>query len=84
MNLADRLNQVSSMSRLNAVDAAYSGSPFAGSNFTARWRGFNEDGMGVVKYLDRTYAGHGLSNTYTVYNSKVLLRVAQGRRTMMY
>lgn len=84
MNLVKKLDQTSSMSRLNAVDAAYSGNPYGGSNFTAKWQGFNEDGMGVVKYLDQTYAGHGLSNTYTVYNSKVLLRVAQGRRTMMY
>ena len=84
MNLVDKLNQASSMSRLNAVDAAYAGSPYGGSNFTAKWQGFNEDGMGVVKYLDQTYTGQGLSNTYTVYNSKVLLRVAQGRRTLMY
>lgn len=84
MNLFDKLNQTSSMSRLNAVDAAYAGSPYAGSNFTAKWQGFNEDGLGVVKYLDQNYTGQGLSNTYTKYNAKVLLRVAQGRRTMMY
>ena len=84
MNLVDKLNETSQMSRLNAVDAAYAGSPYAGSNFTAKWQGFDENGMGVVKYLDQSYTAKGLSNVYTVSNSKVLLRVAKGRRTLMY
>lgn len=84
MNLTDKLNQTSQMSRLNAVDAAYAGSPYAGSNFVARWQGYNENGVGVVKYLDQNYTGTNLSNTYITKDSKVLLRVAQGRRTLMY
>lgn len=84
MNLTDKLDQASQMSRLNAVDAAYAGSPYAGSNFVARWQGYNEDGIGVVRYLDQNYTGVNLSNTYTTKESKVLLRVAQGRRTLMY
>lgn len=84
MNLTDKLDQASQMSRLNAVDAAYTGSPYAGSNFVARWQGYNEDGIGVVRYLDQNYTGVNLSNTYTTKESKVLLRVAQGRRTLMY
>lgn len=84
MNLAEKLDQTSNISRLNAVDAAYTGSPYAGSNFTARWQGYNEDGLGVVKYEDQTYTGVNLSNTYATKYSKVLLRVAQGRRTLNY
>ena len=84
MNLTDKLNQTSQMSRLNAVDAAYTGSPYAGSNFVARWQGYNQNGLGVVKYLDQNYTGTNLSNIYIKKDSKVLLRVAQGRRTLMY
>ena len=84
MNLTDKLNETSQMSRLNAVDAAYTGNPYAGSNFVARWQGYNQDGMGVVRYLDQNYTGKNLSNVYTKKDSKVLLRVAQGRRTLMY
>lgn len=84
MSLTDKLNQTSQISRLNAVDAAYTGSPYAGSNFNAKWQGYNEDGLGVVKYLDQEYTGANLSNRYTRKDSDVLLRVAKGRRTLMY
>ena len=84
MNLTDKLNQTSQVSRLNAVDAAYEGSPYGGSNFVAKWQGYNDDGMGIVRYLDKDYTGTNLSNTYTRKESKVLLRVAERRRTLMY
>ncbi len=84
MNLNDKLSQTSQMSRLNAVDAAYAGSPYAGSNFVARWQGYNANGKGIVKYLDQNYTGTNLSSNYIKKDSKVLLRVAQGRRTIMY
>ena len=84
MSLTDKLNQTSNVSRLNAVDAAYLGNPYGGSNFTAKWQGYNDDGMGVVKYFDQTYTGVNLSAKYTRKNSDVLLRVAEGRRSIMY
>lgn len=84
MNLVEKLDQTSEMSRLNAVDAAYEGSPYAGSNFNAKWQGYDEDGHGVVKYEDQTYTGTNLSSNYIKKQSKVLLRVAKARRTLMY
>ena len=84
MSLEQKLSQTSDMSRLNAVDAAYQGSPYGGSNFTAKWQGYDDNGIAVVKYLDQEYSAVNLSAKYTTKNSDVLLRVAASRRTIMY
>jgi hypothetical protein len=84
MSLESKLNDASNLSRLNAVDAAYAGSPGSRSNFKARWQGYNEDGQAVVKVGDQTYAGKNLANTYTKKDSTVILRVGKGIRTVNY
>lgn len=84
MQLINKLNENSNVSRLNAVDAAYAGSPYAGSNFKAKWQGYNEDGMAVVKYQDQTYTAKNLSSTSTVKNRTVFLRVGKAHRTVSY
>lgn len=84
MSLTDKLNQTSNVSRLNAIDAAFFGNPYGGSNFIAKWQGYNDDGISVVKYLDQTYTGVNLAATYTRKNTDVLLRVAEGYRSLMY
>lgn len=84
MNLLDKLNQASNVSRLNAIDAAYMGSPYAGSNFKAKWQGYNSDGQAVVKVGDQNYAGKSLAQTYTTKNKNVVLRVARGQRIVNY
>jgi len=84
MSLEQKIGQASDMSRLNAVDAAYQGSPYGGSNFTAKWQGYDDNGIAIVKYLDQEYSAVNLSAKYTRKNSSVLLRVAAYRRTIMY
>lgn len=81
MSLIDNLNQASGVSRLNAIDAAYAGSPYAGSNFKARWQGYNEDGMAIVKYQGQVYTAKNLSPKAATKNKTVILRVAKGFRT---
>lgn len=84
MNLIDKLNETSNVSRLNAIDAAYMGSPYAGTNFKAKWQGYNSDGQAVVKVGDQNYAGSSLGQNYTTRNSNTVLRVAKGLRIVNY
>ncbi len=83
-NLFDRLRETSNISRLNAVDAAYLGNPYSGSNFKAKWQGYNEDGMSIVKYQDKLYTAKNLSGQSTTKNRTVFLRAAKGSRTVNY
>ena len=84
MTLIDKLNENSEVSRLNAVDAAYAGNPYAGSNFKAKWQGYNEDGMSIVKHEDQLYTAKNLSGQSAVKNKTVFLRAAKGSRTVNY
>lgn len=84
MDLLGKLNETSNLNRLNAVDAAYVGSPYAGSNFKAKWQGYNDDGKAVVRVGDQNYAGTSLAQNYTTKNSPVVLRVARGYRSVNY
>ena len=84
MGLIDKLNENSNVSRLNAVDAAYAGNPYAGSNFKAKWQGYNEDGMSIVKYEDQLYTAKNLSGQSAAKNKAVFLRAAKGIRTVNY
>lgn len=83
-SLLDGLREKAGVSRLNAVDAAYIGSPYAGSNFKAKWQGYNDDGMAIVKYQDQTYAAKNLSGKSAEINKTVFLRVSKGVRTVNY
>lgn len=84
MKLIDKLNENSNVSRLNAVDAAYAGNPYAGSNFKGKWKGYNEDGMSTVKYEDQVYTAKNLSGQSAAKNKTVFLRAAKGSRTVNY
>lgn len=84
MDLISKLDETSNLGRLNAVDSAYVGSPYAGSNFKAKWQGYNDNGQAVVKFGDQTYAGRSVAQNYTTKNSSVVLRVAKGHRSINY
>jgi DNA repair exonuclease SbcCD nuclease subunit len=84
MNLMNKLNEASSNSRLNAIDAAYYGNPYAGSNFKTRWQGYNDDGMAVVKYQDKNHAGRNISGRSARLNKEVTLRVSKGQKIINY
>jgi len=83
-NLFDSLREASGVSRLNAVDAAYAGNPYAGSNFKGKWQGYNEDGMSIIKYQDQLYTAKNLSGQSAARNKTVFLRAAKGSRTVNY
>jgi hypothetical protein len=83
-NLLDKLKETSAFSRLNAVDAAYIGNPYAGSNFKAKFQGYNEDGMSIIKYQDQLYTAKNLSGQAAERNKTVFLRAAKGIRTVNY
>jgi len=80
MDLQSKLNETSNLNRLNAVDAAYLGSPNAGSNFNAKWQGYDLDGNAIIRYQGDTYTARQLSMHSIVGNTSVVLRVARGVR----
>lgn len=84
MDLPSKLNETSNLSRLNAVDAAYAGSPYAGTNFNAKWQGYDADGNSLVKYQGDTYTARQLSMHSILANTSVVLRVARGVRFVNY
>jgi len=84
MDLLARLNENSDLNRLSAIDAAYIGSPYQGSNFKAKWQGYNADGAPIVKYNGQTYTAKSLALNSTVLNKPVVLRVAKGSRIVNY
>ena len=83
-NLFNRLREAQGISRFNAVHAAYAGTPYAGSNFKAKWQGYNEDGMSIIKYQDQLYTAKNLSGQSAARNKTVFLRAAKGSRTVNY
>lgn len=84
MELVDKLSEAANVSRLNAVDAAYAGNPYAGSNFKASWQGYNDDGQAIVKYQDQVYTAKSIAGTAAKLNQTVLLRVAKNYRSVIY
>ena len=84
MDLEDMLQQTASSARLNAIDAAYLGSPYGGTNFQAKWKGYNDDGLARVEYEDRIYTASNIGSKSIQRNKKVILRVAKGRRQVNY
>lgn len=84
MDLEDKLNQTNTAARINAIDAAYRGNPYRGSNFKVSWQGYNDDGLAVVKYKNRIYSARNIAGRSTIGNTKVTLRIAQGFRQVNY
>ena len=84
MNLQEKLKETQTASRINAIDAAYRGNPYRGSNFKVSWQGYNDDGLAVVKYKNRTYTGRNIAGRSTTGNSKVTLRIAKGFKQVNY
>jgi hypothetical protein len=84
MDLVSRLNETSNLNRLSAVDAAYVGSPYQGSNFKAKWQGYDADGNATVKYNGQVYTARNLSSRSSVLNKSVILRVSKGSRFVNY
>ena len=84
MDLEQKLNQTNTAARINAIDAAYRGNPYRGSNFKVSWQGYNNDGLAVVKYQNRTYSARNIAGRSTIANTKVTLRVAKGFRQVNY
>ena len=84
MDLEEKLNQTNTAARINAIDAAYRGNPYRGSNFKVSWQGYNNDGLAVVKYQNRTYSARNIAGRSTIANTKVILRVAKGFRQVNY
>lgn len=84
MNLEEKLQQTQTAARINAIDAAYKGNPYSGSNFKAFWQGYNDDGLAIVKYQNRTYSARNIAGRSITANTKVTLRVAKGFRQVNY
>jgi len=84
MDLRDSLQQTANTSRINAIDAAYQGSPYGGSNFQGKWKGYDDDGYAKVEYEDRTYKANNIGSKSIQKNKKVFLRVAKGRKQVNY
>ena len=84
MDLNDKLRETRTASRINAIDAAYRGNPFNGSNFKAIWQGYNSDGLAQVKYQNRLYTASSIAGRSVRSNQKVLLRIAKGMRQVNY
>lgn len=84
MDLEQKLQQTQTAARINAIDAAYKGDPYRGSNFKVSWQGYNTDGLAVVKYENRTYTARNIAGRSTVANRKVALRIAKGFRQVNY
>jgi|TARA_Y100000289_G_C3791715_1_gene84395 hypothetical protein len=84
MSLEDKLKETSDTSRLNAIDEAYKGNPYQGSNFKATWQGYDDDGHAQVKYQDRTYTASNIGGRSAKSNQKVVLRVAKGKKQINY
>mgnify|MGYP003338959617 CR=1 FL=1 len=84
MNLFNQLQSCANANRLNAVDSAYIGRPTRGSNFKGKWLGYNNDGYGVIKFADKTYAADSLGSYSAIRNQEVMLRVSKGQRFIVY
>lgn len=84
MDLMSKLAQTADVSRLNAIDAAYLGGPYAGTNFKAKWKGFNDDGLAQIEYKDKTYTASSIGSKSITRDKSVLLRVAKGTRQVNF
>lgn len=84
MELVNKLSETANVSRLNAVDAAYAGNPYAGSNFKASWQGYNNDGQAIVKYQNQVYTAKSIASAAAKSNQTVILRVAKNYRSVNY
>lgn len=84
MELTNKLFEAANVSRLNAVDAAYAGNPYAGSNFKADWQGYNDDGKAIVKYQNQLYTAKSIAGRAAKLRQTVLLRVAKNYRSVNY
>ena len=84
MSLEDKLKETQVVSRINAIDAAYKGNPYKGSNFKATWNGYSSDGYALVKYQNRVYSVSNIAGRSARSGQKVVLRVAKGFRQVNY
>ena len=84
MRLRNILREVQTTSRLNAIDAAYKGSPFSGSNFQATWQGYDDDGHAQVKFQDRIYTASNIAGRSAQRDKKVVLRAAKNKLQINY
>lgn len=84
MSLEENLQNEATGSRINAIDAAYRGNPYKGSNFVGKWNGYNADGFAIVKYQDREYTASNIAGRSARLNQRVILRVAKGKRQVNY
>ena len=78
------LQELSNASRLEAVDAAFSGNPFNGSNFTAKWNSYNQDGHAVVKYQGFLHSAKNISGRTPNASKTVMLRVSKMQKLVNY
>jgi hypothetical protein len=79
-NIQQKLNEVSAMSRLEAIESAYAGNAAGGSNFKARWKGFDSNGRAQVEVDGQIYTGTGIGSRAVPGNYDVMLRVGKGVR----
>lgn len=84
MSLQNTLNATANASRLNAIDAAFRGNPYEGSNFKANFAGYNDDGFALVRYQDRVYSAQNIAGRSARGNQTVLLRVAKKKMQINY
>jgi len=82
MNPVSRLNELSSINRLNTVEAAYKGSAGAQSNFKGRWQGYDQNGNGLVKVNGTVYTASSIGIKSIAQNTNVILRVGKGIRNV--
>lgn len=82
MTLRNILGNAASQSRLNAIEQAYRGTPGAGSNFRAEWRGFDSKGNGLARYDGVTYSATTIGNKSIPYDGRVVFRAGKNIKTI--
>lgn len=83
-NLISQLNNLAASSRLNTVEAAFSGTFGAQANFKGTWQGYDSRGNALVKVNGQTYTASAIGATGLPLNSSVTLRVGKGIKTVSW
>lgn len=84
MSLFDTLQTTSAASRLNTVEAAYAGQAGAQANFKGEWKGYDDDGYGIVKINGNTYNAKNLSLISARSNQTTILRAGKDLKVINY
>lgn len=83
-SLANYIIQVSDLQRLQSVEEAYKGSPFAHNNRLAKYQGLSQKGYPVVRADGKNYNVLSTSNKSPAPNQRVILRAGHNIARISY